>query len=222
MKGQASLFLLVLYVSVGCGGPEDGELFSGGLGGASSQDASTGSGGTAGASLGGSGGQAGVAGSAGSTGSGGLAGAATGGASATDAGEDAAGGSGAGPNAVGTGACGKELCSFELGASCCQSSSKGLYCSNQALGNPCSCSGILCESLEIDCDGPEDCASGMVCCATMSLTSGRYDEVSCRESCNSGISQRRALCHADAPICPDAQQCKPDPLLPPGYSTCQG
>ncbi len=208
-----------------CGGSDEAGLFgsagnggkagSGGAGGASGGAGSAGLAGVGG--IDGGAGAAGQAGAAGAAGSGGLAG--EGGA----AGSAASGGTG-GTIQKGIGPCGQELCSFELGASCCDSATKGLYCSNPAAQNPCTCTGIGCKKLEIHCDGPEDCMLGSVCCAETGLVSAGYSSVSCKAEaqCQSDVvTTRRQLCHPNGLLCPGSLSCTADGALPPGYSTCQ-
>lgn len=88
----------------------------------------------------------------------------------------------------------------------------------------CSCAGIGCNTLEVTCDGPEDCMLGQVCCAETQLVPAGYGSVSCRPTaqCVSGVvTTRRELCHPNGLLCPAPATCKPDSGLPPGYATCQ-
>jgi hypothetical protein len=124
---------------------------------------------------------------------------------------------------VGTGPCGAATCAFVAGDACCKAGGAPLYCSNDKLANPCKCSGIGCHEIVIRCDGPEDCSSNKICCAEKGLVSPSYDLVECRESCKSDQivgSTRRHVCHIAGSPCPAGTQCKPDPALPPSYSTC--
>lgn len=234
MWGSARVCLIVAAgLAAACGGSEEGGLFSKGSGGSSSGGTSSGGASSGGASGAGgaaagtggapTGGSAGASGAGGATsdggGSGGTAAADGGGASGGTGG--GAGGSG-GASATGTGPCGAEMCAFSAGDACCKTSSAPLHCTNEKLSNPCECSGIACDTLEIKCDGPEDCA-GKVCCAERGLVSSSWDVVECRETCKSDQpvgSTRREVCHPGGKPCANGTACTTDPSLPPGYGVC--
>lgn len=222
------LFGSALFAAA-CGGSEEKGLY-GGTGGATSSGGS-------GGGMAGSGGSV-AGGASGASGSGGSV--VSGGSSGTDAGTDATtdgavgqvGGSGGatggvgggGASGAGMGPCGAVTCTFSAGDACCKGDGLGLYCSNDKLSNPCKCTGIACGTLEIFCDGPEDCPTGQVCCAERGLISGSWDVVKCRGECKSDQpvgSTRREVCHAAGPPCANGSACKADPGLPAGYSTCQ-
>lgn len=216
-------------VVAACGGNDEQGLFGKGSGGSAQGGAPSGgsagvpSGGNAGTPSGGASGSGGSAGSVpdggGSGGSVASGGAAGGGTGAT--GGAPSGGTGGG-SGVGTGPCGTLTCAFSAGDACCKAENVPLYCSNQTLSNPCKCTGILCDTLELKCDGPEDCSAGKVCCAERGLTSSTWDVVECRETCKSDSigATRRELCHPGGKPCPAGAQCLVDPALPPGYATC--
>ncbi|MCL4751782.1 MAG: hypothetical protein KJ015_16525 [Myxococcales bacterium] len=219
--------LLAIGVALAaCGGGDEGGLFGKGSGGAAGASASGGtSGGSGGAPSGGSAGagQGGTS-SGGASGSAGASGGApSDGGGATDAGASGGTGGAGGASGVGTGHCGALTCAFSAGDACCKPEGAALYCSNAALSNPCKCSGILCDALEIKCDGPEDCPSGKICCAERGLTSSTWDVVECREKCTSDPivgSTRREVCHPGGQPCASGAACQSDAGLPSGYATC--
>ncbi len=246
--------VLLLGMTVGCGGSRGEDLFGGsggapadasagaaGSGGAGGAGATGASGGASGSSAAGgtgaatTGGTAGVgeaggagaatggsAGAGGATGgasgaSGGAAGAAAGGTSSGGSGGSSGGSAGGGP--VEGIACGAATCRRDQGESCCLSDSSGLHCFDEQGGDRCTCTGTLCEALEIPCDGPEDCPAAEVCCLSDGITS---NAVACRTSCNNDITvDRDPLCHPTDPApCPDPQEvCTADSRLE-GLFTC--
>ncbi len=218
MRAQLLLFGLALAA---CGGSaEDGLFGTGSTGGtpaSGGRAGNTGAAGSAGSGVGGAAG--GASGGAGGQITGGAAGSG-GGAAGGSGGSPSDAGTGGGPNQVGIGPCGSQLCSFSGGAQCCFSSSKGLYCSNDKLSNPCSCSGFGCNTLKIACDGAEDCEGSKKCCAIRSIVGPSYDRVVCRDTCSGITFSAAEVCHP-GDKCPDNHSCKPDSKLPPGYSTCQ-
>lgn len=229
MRALGLTSTLALAVLVACGGSDDADLYKPGTGGSgatsgsggTTPDASAGAAGGGGAAAGG-GVSGGGAGGAGAGGDGGPAGAGGDGGSAGASGSGGGGGTGGIPPQPGVGSCGAQLCSFELGASCCVSSTKGLYCANSSRGNPCSCNQIGCNTLQIRCDGPEDCPSGQVCCAETGVIGPGYDTVQCRSECITGfVGSKREVCHPGGTPCKSGNPCQPDPQLPPGYASCQ-
>jgi hypothetical protein len=205
---------------VACGSSSDDGLLSGSGG---KKDASTG--GASGAST--TGGSAGVvAGSAGAAagadaGVDAAAGAA--GASVTDAGGDTSDGAG-GTTQKGVGPCGEKLCAFLADDYCCKTSSAPPYCANDSVGNGCECSGPLCQTVDIHCDGPEDCPSGEICCADTGFLGGGYDVVECRQNCQqppiTGGPQWE-VCHPGGQPCANGNACKADPGILDGYFSCK-
>ncbi len=113
-------------------------------------------------------------------------------------------------------------CAFVAGDACCVTQNPGLYCSNDALGNPCNCQGIACHDFQITCDGPEDCP-GKICCADTGFLGGGYDVVECRDSCVSDTvgATRKEVCHPGGQPCANGTACQADPMLPPSYYTCE-
>lgn len=225
---------------IACGGAEQKDLYGGSGGSSSATGGSTsgGSGGASGgvagvASTGGSSGMSGgggttsdgggASGSGGSSASGGTSASGGGGSGGSPSGGGGAGGAGGAASGVGVGPCGALTCAFSAGDACCKADNVPLYCSNEKVQNPCKCNGIACGTLELTCDGPEDCSAPSICCAEKGLISSDWDVVSCRESCKSDQpvgSTRREVCHPNGPLCASGTACKPDPLLPPGYHTC--
>jgi hypothetical protein len=209
---------------VACGSSSEDGLF-GGKGGSGGVDASVG--GSAGASGGGtSGGSGGAAGSSGAAGSGhedsGIGGVAgVGGLS--DAGEgDAKPDATGGATGIGTGKCGDKICAFVAEDYCCKPNNAAPYCANETVGNDCECSGAFCFTIDIHCDGAEDCGGGEVCCADTGFTGGDYNVVECRSTCETPTigGPQYVVCHLGNPECPKGT-CQPDAGLPAGYGTCK-
>jgi hypothetical protein len=216
-----------LVVAAGaCGGSDDSAIFGAGSGGASGagaagQGGTAGSGGTGGSGGAATGGLAGVAGApdgalGGASGASGSA--SDGGGSGGDAGKDGGDG-GPGPG-VGTGPCGSAVCAFSAGDECCVPAGGTSYCSNDALQNPCVCSGVLCHKVQISCDGAEDCKN-QICCAERGLASSGWDILHCAVTCMGGITTtRHQVCHVGGSACPNGSACEQDAGLPAGYGTC--
>jgi len=93
--------------------------------------------------------------------------------------------------------CGGPSCSIAAGEFCCEGSP--LYCSTTSCGG-----GFH----EYDCDGPEDCPSG-VCCFDGNVSA-------CTVHC-----QVAAMCHTIAD-CPKGQICCLNFVLGPGDGLCLG
>lgn len=79
-----------------------------------------------------------------------------------------------------------------------------------AIDEPCGCDVRGCTTLEVRCDGPEDCDDGQVCCGT--LMGFGYAEFSCRAGCAFGGTQRIA-CHEVDPECPSGTVCSNSQIL---------
>ena len=69
------------------------------------------------------------------------------------------------------------------------------------------------------CDGPEDCASGEVCCATVNQQgqTNVYQSVECATTCDG--NDYRVVCGASG-MCPGGETCMTSDMLPP-YQDCQ-
>jgi hypothetical protein len=232
---------------VACGSSSSGSLFSngtasGGAGGTSTSSGGTssssggrstssggasseGGGGVGGAQGGGfpgsgglsaAGGFGGVA-AAGGFGFGGVASGGLGGSAGT-AGAVSSGGQGGSP--PGHVACEAASCSAPTGEHCCFASGVAAHCYGGSLGGQCSC-GILCTTIVVECDGPEDCTSGKLCCGEMSLTDSVYTHLYCRTNCASGItSTLTEICHLGRDTCMNGNSCSNDGLVPAGYGDC--
>jgi hypothetical protein len=184
----------------GCGGC--GGSLTGGSSGTGATGGSAGSGAT-----GGTGATGGSAGSGGGTG--GTAGASGGAAGAGGGSAGSGGGSGGAMGDVGI-VCGTTFCSLP-GNFCCDHPNQAPEC--VANGGTCTF------GVEVACDGPEDCASGEVCCATL-FTQGQnasYVSTMCATTCTG--KDRRVVCGATG-TCPTGQTCGTSDLLPP-YNDCK-
>ncbi len=221
------------------GGSSTGGSSTGGssTGGSSTGGSSTGGSSTGGSSTGGTAGTAGVGGTAGTggTGTGGTAGTGgtgTGGTAGTGGtgtgGTAGTGGTGTGGTA-GTGGAGGATFSITCGNSttcsgpsqaCCVSRNTGSQTQYSCIdsGSQCKCSGTYCLSAKLSCDGPSDCPSGQVCCATLvSPQSTRFRDFTCANSCNG--SGQYEVCQAnDGVNCPNGTQCRQSYLS--GYNVC--
>jgi hypothetical protein len=96
---------------------------------------------------------------------------------------------------------GEVQCGFAASESCpvAQGCCGGL----QATDTPMCLGTTQCHGPQIRCDGPEDCAGGMVCCVTQLGFNRAGDRIECAASCDF------ALCHSDAD-CPAGQVCFDD------------
>lgn len=234
-------WVLAASLLVACGGSSNSDLTASGSGG-SNADASAGSGGSSatggsagsgattsggtggatggtGGAMGGSGGTTGGAGGAmgGSGGTTGGTGGAMGGTGGTTGGAGGTGGT-----SVGTTHCGLKTCSV-ASQSCCFGDNVQPYCYKKGTFNGCKCSGVLCEKAIVDCDGPEDCDAGQVCCATKGVTGSHFDRLTCTKYCQGGLTGSAGeVCHLNgSSTCTNGKACATDPRLPPGgYGLC--
>lgn len=208
-----------ISIVVACGSSSEDDLYTKKPGTGGTDASLGGSAGTSGASSGGGAGLAGNSGVAGQDASvtGGSAGA-----GGEDAGKpDASGGNG-GTNPVGTGACGEMTCAFVADDFCCQPNNAKPYCANEVVGNDCTCEGF-CNTVDIHCDGPEDCDNGEICCADTGLTGGQYNVVECRQTCEQPFpvgGPQWEVCHLGGAPCKKGS-CAADSGLPAGYGTCK-
>ncbi len=228
-------WVFAAYLLVACGGSSNSDLTSGN--GGSHNDASAGSGGSSGSGTGGGMSTGGTAGSgaAGGATTGGTGGSATGGmgGSMGGTGGSTAGSGGTGGGTGGTGGtggqpaagsvnCGLKTCTI-ASQSCCFGSNITPYCYAKGTFNGCKC-GIGCETAVVNCDGPEDCATGEVCCATKGNVTGgsHFDHLACTKFCQSGITTTAAVvCHLNTSgECDGGKSCITDPRLPGGYGLC--
>lgn len=177
-----------------------------GTGGASGVGGASGMGGVSG--LGGAGGAAGIGGMGGAAGMGGA-----GGDVEPDGGSGAGGSEPAPAGNVEPGAsCGVGLvtqCAPDT-EKCCVRSLETDTCIGA--DEPCSCGLSNCSTLEVFCDGPEDCSDGEVCCGTLSQSGAGYDTFVCATSCQSTGNQRVA-CHEQDSKCTGGDICANSQLL---------
>jgi hypothetical protein len=83
----------------------------------------------------------------------------------------------------------------------------------------------------IECQLPEHCPQGTVCCADLTQTQNGnwYNYIRCAATCD--YPQQRVLCDPQAPdnVCPTVQTgngpvqttCQGSTILPPGYNICR-
>jgi hypothetical protein len=207
-----------ISIIVACGSSSEGDLYKNKPGSGGTDASTGGTSGISGASTGGSAGSSGSAGQDAST-TGGSAGA--GEDAGRDAAPDASGGTG-GMSGVGTGKCGDMTCAFVADDFCCKPSNGEAYCANDTVGNECSCEGF-CNTVDIHCDGPEDCENGEICCADTGFTGGEYNVVECRQTCEQPFpvgGPQWEVCHLGGAPCTKGS-CAGDPGLPAGYGTCK-
>ncbi len=107
-------------------------------------------------------------------------------------------------------ACGSSNCSLPS-KFCCHHNNQPAVC--QAAGTTCT------YGVPLSCDGPEDCASGQVCCATLFIQgqNENYVSTACASSCTG--KDYRVVCGASG-TCPSGQTCSTSDLLPP-YRDCR-
>src|SRR5690606_18144740 len=166
-----------------------------------------GSGGDAGSGAGGSGGDAG----SGAGGSGGDAGSGAGG-SGGDAGSGAGGSGGSAGSGAGLIGCGAQTCGLNQGEFCCLAQGAEPSCKTQS--NQCNCSGVLCQTIELRCDGSEDCP-GKICCLERAIASN--PKVTCAQTCDSMITvDRKEVCKVGTSGGCSKGSCKQAQGLPPG------
>lgn len=140
-----------------------------------------------------------------------------------DAGRPDAGRPDAGPPAEipGRVECGDAACDAREGELCCHAEGRDPYCARRSGRPRCECSGLFCDTFEVDCDGPEDCAAGQTCCAERGITDDEFRLVTCRERCDSGaITVRRVVCR-DRAACADGAACE-SVDGPDGLRVCGG
>jgi hypothetical protein len=230
-----------LYFRRGSGGADaglqDGSRVitgTGGSGGAPQTGAGTGgrsdSGGVGGTSSGGGRGAAITDAEASDANAGGASG--SGGVSATvgsggSGGVRATGGTVGTGGAVGTGgmggtiACQQAACDVGSRQTCCFGDGVTPHCFGGNLGGQCNCVGIICTSIVVECDGPEDCPSGQLCCGEEGITDSVFTHLYCRNGCPGGTTVTRTeICHPGGVACKNGNQCNSDNQLPNGYSDC--
>jgi hypothetical protein len=173
---------------------------------------------TDGGTAGGTGGVA-TGGSAGAA-TGGSGGGATGGSGGSSTGGSGGSGTGGSGGSVGAGqaTCGitnPDICAL-ASEKCCVLDPGFDYCGPAA--QPCQCDSGACTLLEVLCDGPEDCASGQMCCGFYDGT--QYTRTECRSSCVMQNGEFE-MCHQGAQCATPGTTCSTSPSLPPYLLRCR-
>jgi hypothetical protein len=81
----------------------------------------------------------------------------------------------------------------------------------------CACTSPNCETINVECDGPEDCP-GQICCAVFSFQQNQYTNLRCQNTC-SGSSQRE-VCHPGQKCLNPNHTCGQSPSLPSNLNRC--
>lgn len=76
----------------------------------------------------------------------------------------------------------------------------------------CECDVQGCATMTTNCDGPEDCEMGQVCCGTLAQNQQGYQQFVCAAQCQSN-GQQRVACHKDETMCPSGLICANSQLL---------
>lgn len=76
----------------------------------------------------------------------------------------------------------------------------------------CSCDVQGCTTMATNCDGPEDCENGQICCGTLAQNQQGYSQFTCAAQC-SGTGQQRIACHEGETMCPTGLICANSQLL---------
>jgi hypothetical protein len=111
--------------------------------------------------------------------------------------------------------CGNSTCTQST-SFCCQEIVVGGY------SPKCFNIGQQCIGPDIECDGPEDCGGGQVCCGQISGTGGTsfYSSFECRAGNDCSQQQgRRVVCGSQPSVCPSGTNCGASGLLPE-YNVC--
>ena len=111
------------------------------------------------------------------------------------------------------------------GAGDCSVMGDAICCWNIALGQgSCEASGNACDGqavTAIDCQRPDDCQGGQVCCARRDFpsTQSPYESTECTaaDQCQ---DPDRVACDPNAPVCPGGFSCKMSNFLPPEFFIC--
>ncbi|AKT39077.1 hypothetical protein [Chondromyces crocatus] len=117
--------------------------------------------------------------------------------------------------------CGDKLeCPLEGDGACCWRSGQGSGVCIDGPANPATCNtspGPSNRRTRIECQVPEHCPTGSVCCGT--LQGNYYTQTVCTAQC---ADPAITLCDPVAPNCPaSAPDCVSSSLLPPGYYVCR-
>lgn len=100
--------------------------------------------------------------------------------------------------------CGGRTCPDDGPGRCCIND-MGSYCST----DECRCEGLFCFVATLECDGPEDCGRGQICCAEQNSREEFPRRLSCRDRCDNGtFTERTEICHPGEPdACRDGGTC---------------
>ncbi|HRI70206.1 MAG TPA: hypothetical protein PK156_38510, partial [Polyangium sp.] len=80
--------------------------------------------------------------------------------------------------------------------------------------------GGTCTSIRAQCDGPEDCANGEICCGYVDFSQVALAEIKCSSSC---VDVNRVMCSPNnsSSSCSSPMQCRDDgTIAQPGYGYC--
>lgn len=93
------------------------------------------------------------------------------------------------------------------------------WCCQTYLGSwQAQCVGTFCGGTDINCDGPEDCDGGQVCCAQISGGGNYFTDFTCQAAA-ACTGNRRVVCGSTPSVCPTGTTCKAT-NSPPGYMYC--
>lgn len=120
----------------------------------------------------------------------------------------------------GTVACGATRCG--RGDGCCVPEGGDAHCFGRASGRSCECDGVLCETVEIRCDGPEDCMGDQLCCADKGITDDFFGSTTCARDCSRSLfGEQREVCHpGDGVACVNGTSCEESESFPDGFFLC--
>ncbi|MCB9578019.1 MAG: hypothetical protein H6717_13430 [Polyangiaceae bacterium] len=117
------------------------------------------------------------------------------------------------PNSVG---CGGSDCD-QSNSYCCQEWSN----QTQSYTPVCRAQNQNCYGVNVECDGPEDCGSGQVCCGQLAGTGNYYTVFECRNPGQCAQSAGgRIVCGGSPQVCPTGLTCAPSSFLPE-YNVCR-
>ncbi len=123
--------------------------------------------------------------------------------------------------------CGKTACDLAAGQRCCSPAFRdaqwGSY-SPICIEPSGQCGGDWPPTVLVECDGPEDCPHGKVCCGTFEEWQGyaRYRRLTCSTQCgaSSGNSGSVVICGDFPEVC-EGRACKQSTVLSDGYRYCE-
>ena len=147
----------------------------------------------------------------GGTGGGGTGGVGTGGVGTGGVGTGGVGGTKPGEKTCGTS--NPDICG--VSEKCCVLDPGLDYCA--PTNQQCACTSPNCETINVECDGPEDCP-GQICCAVFSFQQNQYTNLRCQNNC-SGQTQRE-VCHPGQKCLNPNHTCGQSPSLPSNINRC--